>query len=158
MKTFILRKKSKRRHEVIADAGTLEKLAGYGLTEKEIADIFHITEKQFYRAIQRNREMGEIIFRGKTVFGKNVVESLYSRAMGYSRDEITYTKNKGVVAAHPVKKYYPPDMKAIVFWLKNRMPAQWREKIDQEKGTYLVSEEQFKFLMQMAAKRMKEMM
>lgn len=31
----------------------------------------------------------------------------------------------------PVKKIYPPDTTAAIFWLKNRQPKKWRDKVEQ---------------------------
>ena len=30
----------------------------------------------------------------------------------------------------PSVKYYPPDSTALIFWLKNRKPKDWRDKIE----------------------------
>jgi hypothetical protein len=27
-------------------------------------------------------------------------------------------------------KHYPPDTTAAIFWLKNRRPSEWRDKVD----------------------------
>jgi len=31
-----------------------------------------------------------------------------------------------------VKKHVAPDVTACIFWLKNRRPAEWRDKVQQE--------------------------
>ncbi|RPI15647.1 MAG: hypothetical protein EHM58_13755 [Ignavibacteriae bacterium] len=156
-KPIILRKASKRLCEVTAEPAMIERLAGYGLNEKEIANILDITAIQFYKAIRKYRTIKDAIERGRKKVSASVVESLYKRATGFFNDTIIYTKHKGVAAAHPATKYYPPDIKAIAFWLKNRMPMEWRDKIDPEKGTYLIDEETFKFLTDITVKRMQEM-
>lgn len=32
----------------------------------------------------------------------------------------------------PVRKIYPPDTVAAIFWLKNRQPGKWRDKVDHD--------------------------
>jgi hypothetical protein len=34
----------------------------------------------------------------------------------------------GDIVQTPIRKFYPPDTTAAIFWLKNRAPAQWRDK------------------------------
>jgi transcriptional regulator with XRE-family HTH domain len=64
-------------------------------------------------------------------FADDLVEAtLLQRALGYTGDEIKVffdSKNSKTVA-HECKKYYPPDVTAQIFWLKNRRPEVWREK------------------------------
>jgi hypothetical protein len=33
----------------------------------------------------------------------------------------------GMIVDHPVRKVYPPDITAAIFWLKNRDPRKWRD-------------------------------
>jgi hypothetical protein len=35
---------------------------------------------------------------------------------------------EGRITITPLKKHYPPDTTACIFWLKNRQPQQWRDK------------------------------
>ncbi|RPI16632.1 MAG: hypothetical protein EHM58_11410 [Ignavibacteriae bacterium] len=157
-KRIILRYKSKRLDAIITDAGMIERLSGFGLNEKQIADFYNITYRQFNRAYSKNKALRESIERGRKKAAKSVMESLYNKAMGFERSETVYSSRNGTSSARTVTKYYPPDMKAIIFYLKNRCPMEWREKIDIEKGQYLVGEEEMAFLFKESAKRMKEMM
>ena len=34
----------------------------------------------------------------------------------------------GAIAMTPIRKVYPPDTTAAIFWLKNRKPEEWRDK------------------------------
>ena len=43
----------------------------------------------------------------------------------------------------PIRKVYAPDTTACIFWLKNRRPAEWRDKIEtvaEVKGTLEVTQ------------------
>jgi hypothetical protein len=41
----------------------------------------------------------------------------------------------------PIRKYYPPDTTACIFWLKNRKPDEWRDKLDHEVGGLIKTED-----------------
>jgi hypothetical protein len=150
-----LRKKSKRLDEVTADPDAIEKLAGYGLNEKEIASVYNVTVKQFCKAQRRNKLLLEAMERGKNVAAKLVMEALFRRATGFENREIDYTKHQGKIHASPVVKFYPPDMRAIEFWLKNRVPLKWKEKVDYDLS---LKEEEFQKLSELAAEAMRRNM
>lgn len=134
---IVLRKKSKRLKDVTADAEAIEKLAGYGLNEKEIASVYSITEKQFLRAQKRSRLLAEVMNRGKDIAAKMVMEALFRRATGFEREEIEHTSFKGKIHEYTVTKFYPPDIRAIEFWLKNRTPLQWKAKVDKLRDDHI---------------------
>jgi hypothetical protein len=53
--------------------------------------------------------------------------ALAERALGYSVDvEELFVINKKLESCI-VRKYYPPDVTACIFWLKNRQPERWRD-------------------------------
>ena len=65
---------------------------------------------------------------GKDEPDERVVRSLYQRAIGY----VTETTKVMMVGGKPeiitYKEQVPPDTTAMIFWLKNRRPQEWREK------------------------------
>jgi len=36
----------------------------------------------------------------------------------------------GEIVQTPIRKYYPPDTTAAIFWLKNRRKETWRDKTE----------------------------
>ena len=52
--------------------------------------------------------------------------------MGYEHDEVDIRVVDKEVIQTPIRKYYPPDSTALIFWLKNRKPADWRDKVEPE--------------------------
>lgn len=57
----------------------------------------------------------------------SVEESLLKRALGYDYVERTYDLIEGELRlAHEYHRHMPPDTKAILAWLYNRLPNQWR--------------------------------
>jgi len=56
--------------------------------------------------------------------------------MGYEYEEEVVTP-KGT--KHTVRKYQPPNTTALIFWLKNRKPDQWRDKQEHEHSGQIVT-------------------
>jgi hypothetical protein len=52
---------------------------------------------------------------------------LAERAIGYSVDVEECFVINGKVHKEIVRKYYPPDVTACIYWTKNRMPDRWRD-------------------------------
>lgn len=98
----------------------IEKVAGLareGKTEQEIADAIGVSRTTLKKWKKDFPEFLAALKREKDNHDAEVELSLSKRA-------------KGFVA--PDGKYYPPDVTACIFWLKNRQPARWRDKQDVE--------------------------
>jgi transcriptional regulator with XRE-family HTH domain len=104
------------------------KLCLLGLTDKQMADIFDVSESTFNNWKKDNPEFLESIKKGKELADADVAASLYERAKGYEHDDVHFSSYEGIVTATPYRKYYPPDTAAAFIWLKNRQPKVWRDK------------------------------
>lgn len=63
----------------------------------------------------------------KDIADANVENALYRRAIGYDYWEEVWELIEGeVILTKKYKKHLPPDTKAIMQWLFNRLPNQWR--------------------------------
>lgn len=106
------------------------KLCLLGATDKEMADFFNVKEQTINNWKKNHPSFFESIKRGKIVADANVAKSLYHRALGYSHPEDKIFNDNGEPLIVPTVKHYPPDPTAAIFWLKNRKPAEWRDKRD----------------------------
>ncbi len=113
------------------------KLCLLGATDKDLAEFFEVDEATINR--WKEKEIFcESIKRGKDIADANVADRLYQRAMGYEHNDVELkvvslgAKMGSKVQEIPVRKYYPPETIAAIFWLKNRQKAKWRDKIDHE--------------------------
>lgn len=112
----------------------VEKLGRLGATDKEIANFFNIEESTLNNWKRDHPEFLESIKRGKEYSDANVAQRLYERAMGFEHDSeeikvVALGKNEGSeIVRVPIRKIYPPDPTAAIFWLKNRRPKEWRDK------------------------------
>lgn len=107
------------------------KLCKLGATDRELADFFGVSEATLNTWKAEHPEFLESLKRGKAESDARVEQSLYRRAIGYSHDAIKIFNDKDTgITQVPYVEHYPPDTTACIFWLKNRNPAEWREKVE----------------------------
>jgi hypothetical protein len=112
--------------------GQAVKLAKLGATDIEIADFFDVDARTLYRWKGEHEAFCQALKAGKTEADERVERSLYARANGYEHDEVDIRVVGGEIIQTPIRKFYPPDTTACIFWLKNRKAAEWRDKVEQE--------------------------
>ena len=122
---------SKYKAEFVAQA---EKLCRHGATDIEIADFFEVDVRTLYRWKGEHEVFCQALKAGKDVSDERVERSLFSRANGYEHDEVDIRVVANQVVQTPIRKFYPPDTTAAIFWLKNRRPQEWRDKQEVEHG------------------------
>ena len=80
----------------------------------------------------RHVEFVQALKAGKTEADDRVERALYHRAVGYSHEvEKPMVVDKDVRIVTYTERM-PPDTTACIFWLKNRNPEEWRDKVVQE--------------------------
>lgn len=105
-----------------------EKLCALGATDMEVADFFEVDVRTVYRWKAENEAFCQALKTGKEVADERVERSLYARANGYEHDEVDIRVVGGEIVQTPIRKYYPPDTTAAIFWLKNRRQDDWRDR------------------------------
>ncbi len=121
--------KSSYREEYADQAMNLCRL---GATDTDIARFFGVSDSTVDRWKAAQPEFLESLKKGKIHADVNVADRVYQRALGYTHDEVRIFLDKGNPVVVPYKKHYPPDTQAGIFWLKNRRPDLWREKVTAE--------------------------
>jgi len=112
------------------------KLALLGLTDTQMADVFGVSEQTFNTWKKIHPGFLESLKRGKQTADANVGQRLYERAMGFEHDsEEIKVVSDGIgmgssIVRVPIRKVYAPDTVAAIFWLKNRQPKLWRDKVE----------------------------
>lgn len=104
-----------------------QKLCALGATDAELADFFKVAVSTIALWKVEHKEFSDALKIGKEVSDTRVEQKLYQRAMGYECDEVDIRVINGEVVQTPIRKVYPPDTTAAIFWLKNRKPKEWRE-------------------------------
>lgn len=101
--------------------------AGY----HELADLLKISKPTFDEWMLTNDAFSAAVHAGELEqFDARVERTLAERAMGYFIDVEKVFKHEGGVVRTTVREYVPPDTGAMTMWLKNRMPARWRDQQD----------------------------
>ena len=105
-------------------------MAKNGLIDEQIAKELKISESTLNLWKQKHIEFSESIKKGKDIIDVLVEGSLLKRALGFDYEEVTRERNKDgkIVIFKKVKKYMPSDVTALIFWLKNRKPNEWRDR------------------------------
>lgn len=98
-----------------------------GATDIELADAFGVDISTLYRWKATIPEFREAQKIAKVVADERVERSLFARATGYEHPEVDIRVVDGVIVETPIRKFYPPDTTAAIFWLKNRQPEAWRD-------------------------------
>ena len=99
-----------------------------GATLAELADACGVNTSTIAAWQSKYPAFGEAVRQGKSEeFDSKIERSLAERAMGYSVDVVEPYVIDGEIIDHPVRKHYPPDVTAMIFWLKNRMPEKYRD-------------------------------
>ncbi|VVE10373.1 hypothetical protein PCO31010_02617 [Pandoraea commovens] len=96
--------KSTYRPEYVEQA---RKLCLLGATDDVIARFFDVTDRTLRNWKQRQPEFAEALKLGKLSADTEVVSALYEKAKG-------------------------GDVTACIYWLKNRQPEQWRDRVAHE--------------------------
>jgi len=106
------------------------KLCLLGATNRQIASFFNVSESTVDNWKIEHPEFLGSIKQGKDIADMNVAHSMYKAATGYSHKEDKIFQYEGEPVIVPTTRYYPPDIKAAVMWLKNRKSDFWKDKVD----------------------------
>ena len=115
-----------------------------GLTNLQIAHNMGITEKTLYEWANKFSEFSNALKKTKEVVDIEVENALYKKALGYNATIRKTFKVKETIYSDSGKKikeveklevgydevHIPADTTAQIFWLKNRKPDVWRDKVE----------------------------
>ena len=113
-------------------------------TDKEIAEALGISYASFKLYKKKHAALrGALIDGRKTEPNMEVLGAFHKRATGYEIKETVKERIEGkLVVTKEVTKEIPPDVEAGKFWLKNRMPEDFKDKHDLQHS--VIEEEQSK--------------
>lgn len=108
-----------------------KEMCANGATDAELAHEFDVTVQTLYNWRNKYPEFLDAIKTNKPIADERVERSLFQRATGYERNavKISFDKQGNPLYAHYVE-FVPPDPTSMIFWLKNRKPESWRDKIE----------------------------
>ena len=117
----------------------LEAWARDGLTDEQIAEKCGIRRETLWSWRQTYPNISNALKKGREVVDIQVENALLRRALGYCYKETTQerrtnkeTGESEMVTTKVVTKEVQPDVGAQIFWLKNRRPDIWRDKVPED--------------------------
>lgn len=108
------------------------KLCLLGATDAELANFFEVTETTINNWKIDHPIFFESIKNGREKADAEVGKRLYERAMGFEHDSEEIKVVDGHVERVPIRKIYPPETIAAIFWLKNRQGKKWKDRHEVE--------------------------
>ena len=111
----------------------IEGWARDGLIDEQIAHNIGISTKTLYEWKNKYSEICNALKRGKEVIDRQVENALLKRALGYDVEEVVseYVPDLNTtIEVRRVKKHVAGDTTAMIYWLNNRKPGEWRQKQD----------------------------
>lgn len=104
-----------------------------GRTDKQIADFLEISESTLNKWKIDFPAFSESLKAGKEEPDNLVERSLFERATGYvNKNAVKIFMPSGADSPvyAPYVEHVAPDVTAQIFWLKNRRPDRWRDRIE----------------------------
>ena len=115
----------------IALSEKMIELYNKGKTDRQVAEIIGVSERTITNWKASNPGFLLSLKEAKQGADDLVEASLFSRAIGYTNpEEKIFCDKDGNIIRAPTLKHYAPDVTAQIFWLKNRRPELWRDKIE----------------------------
>lgn len=100
-----------------------------GATDEQMCKAWSISTATLHKWKSKPEFMAALE-SGKLPSDGKVAHSLLQRAMGYEHDDTDIRVVNGKIVKTTIRKYYPPDTVACIFWLKNRRKEHWRDKVE----------------------------
>ena len=118
------------------------RLAARGFDNAEMSKIVGVTPQTLDNWQNKYPDFFDTLKIQKAMSDEKVERSLYERACGYSHPETKAQwvgdENGGRWETLDMIKHYPPDPTSMIFWLKNRQPDRWRDRVETEHSGNIV--------------------
>jgi DNA-binding XRE family transcriptional regulator len=118
---------SKYRGEYVEQA---RKLCLLGATDAQLADFFGVSTQTLNAWKHEYPDFLDSLKGAKIEADERVERSLYERATGYSYQATKVMQYEGKPVLAHYTEHVPPDPTSMIFWLKNRQPGRWRDRMD----------------------------
>jgi hypothetical protein len=106
-----------------------------GATNEDLAERFEVSRTTIDNWIASIPDFSAAVKQGRQVADEAVVAALLARAIGMEHKSTKVFCQNGQPVTAEYMQYFPPDMRACMFWLRNRSPAHWRENRPVARGS-----------------------
>jgi hypothetical protein len=121
------------------------RMAYLGATDRDLAAAFNINISTIWDWRTKHPGFADALKLGKKEADQRTARSLYQKANGYSYDAVKIFMPAGAKKPiyAPYVEHVPPSDVAMIFWLKNRDPANWRDawQLEHVTGKYVISDQ-----------------
>ena len=121
---------------------TLRGLARRGLSDEDIAKAINVDRSTIYAWKKTYPAISDALRDGKLAADLAVESALFKKATGFTVTDTKTTsfldKETGELVegkSEVTTKHVLPDTLAIMFWLKNRCPDLWKDKVTEQSDT-----------------------
>jgi hypothetical protein len=101
-----------------------------GSTMDNLAALLGVCKQTLYTWEKAYPDFSAALAGGREAADTAVAARLYQRAMGYTHEAEEIKVVEGRIERVTVTKHYPPDPHCAMFWLKNRQPEMWKDKVE----------------------------
>ena len=98
-----------------------------GATNETLATRFEVCRRTIDSWIATIPEFSLAIKQGREGADEAVVSALFARATGMEQKMTRVFCHRGQPVTADYTVHLPPDVRACIFWLRNRRPEEWRE-------------------------------
>lgn len=133
--------KSLYEQKVVPHLSLIEKWARNGVKNEEIRKNLEIGKATWYKYVNEHSELSELLRKTREIVDAEVENSLFKKAVGHKVKvkkhikvkKVDYENGRKVRETEEIKAVYdevyiPPDLGAQCFWLKNRIPEEWKDR------------------------------
>lgn len=106
-----------------------------GATDEQLAQFLNVHIDTIYDWANNNVAFSDARRKGKELADAKVAKTLFTRALGFTQETEKVFQYEGEVIRADTTTYFPPDVTAAIFWLKNRQPHLWRDRKQLEMET-----------------------
>ena len=98
-----------------------------GATNETLAERFAVSRRTIDRWIAGIPDFRNAVTEGREIADGKVASALFARATGMAQQMTKVFCHNGQPLTVNYTVELPPDVRACMFWLRNRLPEQWRE-------------------------------
>ena len=106
------------------------KICLMGATAAKLGEVLDVEERTIKYWLDKHPAFRAAVNAGREAADAEIAASLYGRAKGFSMKTIKVMLVDGKPHQEEIVENFPPDTNAAKFWLMNRQPTMWREKME----------------------------
>lgn len=114
------------------DKEVFEFASEYPVIDRQIAEFLKIDVSTLNLWKNEHLSFLESLKEAKKIVNQKVASALFKKAVGYTKKETKVFCHEGCIITEDINVEVEPNPTAMIFWLKNREPDEWRDKQEVE--------------------------